>query len=154
MPSRIVSRRSACPPGQATVEVVAGGALPLRLRVADDFGVARVAFVVRDARDEGPAILGADLATRPITGTATLPNGSPHEVLASTRIGGGAVRGEHIRRWIAQQRELLPQSRFEPESSDVIDALAAAPAISREFGIAIDAPPVAEHPPRHQIVCH
>ncbi len=37
------------------------------------------------------------------------------ESLSAARIGGGAIGGETLRQWIAQQRELLPASRFVPD---------------------------------------
>lgn len=73
-------------PGQATVEIVTGGAVPIRLRVADDYGVVRAAWAVRDARDEGATLLAGDLALRAVTGSLVLPNGTPRELLARARL--------------------------------------------------------------------
>ena len=81
------------------------------------------------------------------------------ESLAAARIGGRAIRGEQLRRWIAQQRELLPQSRFQAEPQKVIDQ-------ATLDALTTDTPRVAElrmppagpranaHPPPHQIACH
>ncbi|MEZ6013950.1 MAG: hypothetical protein R3F49_02445 [Planctomycetota bacterium] len=80
-------------PGQATLEVVAGGAVPLRLRVADDFGVERVAYIVRDARDEGEPLMAGELNRRPVSDSALLANGEARELLASTRIEVDALGG-------------------------------------------------------------
>lgn len=81
-------------PGQATVEVVQGGAVPVRLRMADDYGVASSTYVVRDARDEGEPLASGALALRPVIDTPMLPNGSPRELVGRVRLevdqlGGG-----------------------------------------------------------------
>lgn len=73
-------------PGQATVEIVAGGLVPLRLRVGDDYGVAAAEYVVRDARDEGAPLLQGELALRPVAAAAVLPNGSPRELVGRARL--------------------------------------------------------------------
>lgn len=73
-------------PGQATVEVVQGGAIPVRLRVLDDYGLASASYVVRDARDEGEPILAGELALRPVRDTPALPNGAPKEVIGRLRL--------------------------------------------------------------------
>jgi hypothetical protein len=73
-------------PGQATVEVVAGGIVPVRLRIGDDYGIARAGYLVRDARDEGEAILTGELALRAVAGALPLPNGGPREVVGRVRL--------------------------------------------------------------------
>lgn len=73
-------------PGQATVEVVSGGVVPVRLRIGDDYGVARASYLVRDARDEGESLLSGDLPLRAVAGALPLPNGSPREVVGRVRL--------------------------------------------------------------------
>jgi rfaE bifunctional protein nucleotidyltransferase chain/domain len=50
------------------------------------------------------------------------------ESLSAARIGGGAIGAETLRQWIAQQRELLPASRFVPENDPDLEAGIAAAA--------------------------
>ena len=81
------------------------------------------------------------------------------ESLTAARIGGGAVRSEQLRNWIAQQRELLPQSRFQPESPTVIeqatiDALSAVTPDAAKITAGPSTRVRVAHPPPHQIVCH
>ncbi|MCP3918686.1 MAG: hypothetical protein GY711_24330 [bacterium] len=53
-------------PGRAEIDVVAGGAVPLRVRFEDDFGIEATNWDVRPSQDPDQLLASGELATRPI----------------------------------------------------------------------------------------
>ena len=53
-------------PGRSEVPIVAGGAIPLRVRVQDDLGLAALAWDVRDVDDPEHMMSGSDLTWTPL----------------------------------------------------------------------------------------
>lgn len=82
-------------PGRADLDVVAGGAVPLRVRVEDDFGLALLAWDSRSAVDPDEPLAEGELAGRPIdTPESRFGAGAPIVEVAGTRIEVEDLGGE------------------------------------------------------------
>lgn len=82
-------------PGRADLDVVLGGALPLRVRVEDDFGVACLAWDVRLVTSPDEAVSSGELDRQPITDTESAYSSARVQEMAVAMLevdalGGGA----------------------------------------------------------------
>jgi len=81
-------------PGRVEIDVVAGGALPLRTRVRDDFGVAGVRWEVRGSGSEEPLLSAGALEPTPVVPLEDVYRGSAHEtVVARARLEVNEIAG-------------------------------------------------------------
>lgn len=62
-------------PSRAEVDIVAGGALPLRARVEDDFGLREIRYEVRASQDDDQPLVSAALASVEVSHEAGQPAG-------------------------------------------------------------------------------
>ena len=70
-------------PGRADVDVVLGGAVPLRVRVEDDFGVAALDWDTRAVQDPDEPLTQGALAARPLEETSAAFSGARVALVAS-----------------------------------------------------------------------
>lgn len=80
-------------PGRAEVPVVAGGAVPLRVRVEDDFGVARLTWDVRAPQDEDRTLAEDALALQEVVDPEGAFSGVGYVGLARARLEVDALGG-------------------------------------------------------------
>ena len=84
-------------PARADLDVVAGGAVPVRARIEDDFGLASLAWDVRSAQNPDEPLLGDDLTfTRVETPEAFYGVNAPNTWVAGTRLEVSDLGGEDV----------------------------------------------------------
>ncbi len=73
-------------PTAAEVDIVAGGAIPLRVRVEDDFAIAQIQWKLSDEQKDGVLIRESPLSSTAIPHTAESSNSSGDRHIAATRL--------------------------------------------------------------------
>ena len=76
-------------PGRTDFETVAGGTVPLRARVRDDFGLRELGWRVLDAfedAEDGAVLAGGELALRPAPATPDQVEGAPGDQVTAVRL--------------------------------------------------------------------
>ena len=81
-------------PGRADVDVVIGGALPLRVRVEDDFGISALTWDVRTTGNPDESTVAGELTTAPITEPGAAFTGARTTLAASELIDVDQLGGE------------------------------------------------------------